>query len=77
MNETTRFFMCDRKKRFTTKKHAEARLKSIRKKGIIVPPDAHVYLCPFCEGYHLGHAPNPLTVKELENVRKNNPKKPS
>lgn len=76
MKDETKFFMCERKKRFSAKKHAEARLKSIRKKGIIVPPDAHVYLCPVCSGYHLGHAPNPLTVKELENVRKNDQTKP-
>lgn len=70
MNETTKFFMCDRKKRFNKKINAENMLKSIRKKGVIVPPDAHAYHCPFCAGWHLGHEPNKLTVKEIENDRK-------
>lgn len=77
MNESMRYHMCDKKKRYSAKKHGEEELRRIRKTGKIVPPDAHVYHCPFCEGWHLGHAPNPLTIKELENVRKNNPKNPS
>ena len=66
MNEQTRFYMCDRKKRYKAKKNAENQLKFMRKKGIIIPMDAHAYQCPYCSGWHLGHAPNPLTIKELE-----------
>jgi len=70
MNDLTKWHMCDKKKRFSAKKHAEARLKSIRKKGIIVPPDAHVYSCLFCGGFHLGHAPNPKTLIEINKLTK-------
>lgn len=40
--------------KYPSKKHAEKAMRSIKKTGKIIPPDAHIYLCG-CGNYHLGH----------------------
>jgi hypothetical protein len=75
MNESMRYHMCERKIRYKSKKSADNKLKAIRKSGVIVQ-DGHAYQCPVCSKWHLGHTPNPLTMRDLENVRRNNPQQP-
>ena len=41
--------------KFPSKKRAENKLKAIAKQGIIIPENAHAYLCPSCGKWHLGH----------------------
>ena len=52
---TTKEKMCGGKIRYKSKQKALNRLKSIKKRGIIVPENAGAYHCPFCNRWHLGH----------------------
>lgn len=47
--------LCGRKRQYSSKKNAEQFLRSIRKRGIIVSPNADVYKCPFGNHWHTGH----------------------
>jgi len=43
------------KVKYNSMKSALQGMRKIKKSGKIIPPDAHIYLCPFCKNYHLGH----------------------
>lgn len=46
---------CGLKIQYRNKKRATNCLNKIRKRGLIVPNNAHAYLCPQCSYWHLGH----------------------
>ena len=41
--------------KYHSKKKALKHLNRIRKWGMIIPKNAHAYLCPYCNFWHLGH----------------------
>ena len=45
----------DDKIKYHSKKKALKHLNRIRKWGMIIPKNAHAYLCPYCKHWHLGH----------------------
>lgn len=47
--------LCTAKHDYSSKKHAEARIKAARKSGRIVSPSLAVYKCNFCACWHIGH----------------------
>lgn len=65
LDDVNRPFMCGDKIRFRSQKSALNKLRAIRKSGFIVDRDAGAYQCPFCNRWHLGHKPNPITLKQL------------
>jgi len=44
-----------RKIKYHNKERALKHLKQMRKWGMIIPKNAHAYLCPSCNRWHLGH----------------------
>jgi hypothetical protein len=53
--ESHREKLCESKKKYSNEKNALDHLKVIRKRGLIVPPNARAYKCFFCGFWHLGH----------------------
>lgn len=47
--------LCERKRKYSSKKNAINFLNGLKKKGILVSPLAEVYKCPFAEHWHTGH----------------------
>lgn len=46
---------CGTKFQYRTKKRAINYLRRIKKTGVIVPSNAHAYICSQCNYWHLGH----------------------
>ena len=40
---------------YRSKKHAENKMKAIKKRGYILSPNFYAYQCPNCGKFHLGH----------------------
>lgn len=55
MTDYKKYNMCERKIRYRKQLTALKELKSIARTGKIIPPNAHAYKCPYCDGWHLGH----------------------
>lgn len=57
--------MCGKKLHFISRKSAENYLKSIQKRGLIIPENANAYRCLYCGRWHLGHADEKKPLNHL------------
>ncbi|MFW6058376.1 MAG: hypothetical protein ACOC9W_05930 [Persicimonas sp.] len=58
----SRYWQCERKRRFGAKRQAKRRAKALRRLGKVLAP----YPCPHCRGWHLAKKRNVRRIRRAD-----------